>query len=327
MINSFNTPVLFLVFNRPDTTQQVFEAIKKQQPKYLFIAADGPREHIMGEKETCMLIQRELLDSINWDCELKTLFREKNIGCKNAIEAALDWFFTHIDEGIILEDDTLPNNDFFNYCSVLLDRYRDNEKIFSINGCSLGYQNNRYDYGVTNYFNMWGWATWKRSNIKVKKTWQQYQQKPDLLKDSFLKKRLTLHTFWDLSGWYNYWQTQFLATVQGKINTWDYQWVYSVLKTNSFCIRPNQNYVINLGYGNMATHTTNGNHLLSGLKFGQTQYEQKMIKGKMTKDVKYERDYIAEIWNSYNVFERSKFHNFMDKIKNKIKKFKSFIWK
>ena len=97
-----NTPVLFLIFNRPDTTQKVFDAIKKAKPKQLFVAADGPREGEEGEKEKCEQT-RKIIEQADWDCKVKTLFRDKNLGCKVAVSSAIDWFFKNVEEGIILE--------------------------------------------------------------------------------------------------------------------------------------------------------------------------------------------------------------------------------
>ena len=318
MINSLNTPVLFLVFNRPDTTQQVFEAIKKQQPKYLFIAADGPREDKEGEQEICLSVRNNLLAQIDWDCELKTLFRESNIGCRNAVQGAIDWFFDNVEEGIILEDDTLPNDAFFRYCSFLLEKYRNDEKIFSINGCSLGYQHENAAYGVTRYFNMWGWATWKRSNRKVSEAWNNFREQSDIINDSFINKQLHLPTVWDSSDWLRYWHKNFLKTLAGEINTWDYQWVYTVLKTNSFCIRPCQNNIINLGFNIGGTHTTDHLHPFSDLKYGKESAADKFKNGNLKIDKKYEIEFVAKRWKGYDVFKRSREHYYLNALKNKI---------
>ena len=128
------SPVLFLVFNRPDTTRRVLEAIRQAQPSQLFIAADGPREGKSGEAEKCADVRRIVNEGIDWDCEVKTLFRDKNLGCKVAVSRAIDWFFEHVEEGIILEDDCLPHPTFFRFCEELLNKYRDDERIGQISG-------------------------------------------------------------------------------------------------------------------------------------------------------------------------------------------------
>ena len=123
-----------MVFNRPDTTKQVFETIRKARPAQLFVAADGPRENRPDEAEKCAEVRRIVDNGIDWDCKVHRLYRDKNLGCKIACSSAIDWFFEHVDEGIILEDDTLPHPTFFQFCEELLKRYRDDERIMLISG-------------------------------------------------------------------------------------------------------------------------------------------------------------------------------------------------
>jgi len=118
------SPVLFLIFNRPDTTTRVFEAIRAARPERLYVAADGPRMTREGEAERCAEARR-IATAVDWPCEVKTLFRETNLGCRAAVSGAITWFFEHEEEGIILEDDCLPDPSFFPYCTELLAHYRD----------------------------------------------------------------------------------------------------------------------------------------------------------------------------------------------------------
>jgi GT2 family glycosyltransferase len=120
------TAVLFLIFNRPDTTKQVFAAIRKAKPPKLYVAADGPRADNPGEAEKVEQV-RLIATNIDWDCELKTLFRDENLGCGKGVSSAITWFFENEGEGIILEDDCLPSQSFFWYCEELLERYREDK--------------------------------------------------------------------------------------------------------------------------------------------------------------------------------------------------------
>lgn len=160
-----NTPVLFLIFNRSETAARVFRQIRKMRPPALYIAADGPRPNRIGEAKLCEQTRRTILSLIDWPCEIKTLFREKNLGCKQAISSAITWFFEHVEEGIILEDDCLPDLSFFRFCEELLKKYRDNERIMMVSGnCHL---NKPPPISESYYFShftyIWGWATWKRA--------------------------------------------------------------------------------------------------------------------------------------------------------------------
>ena len=164
MDNFFETPILFITFNRPDTTKRVFEAIKKIKPKKLFISADGPRENKVGEKQKCLTV-RSIFDNIDWDCEVKTLFQEKNLGCKIAATTAVTWFFQSVEEGIIIEDDCLPNKSFFLFCQKMLATYRKHEAIMHISGTNFQFGNKRGEasYYFSRCIHMWGWATWRRA--------------------------------------------------------------------------------------------------------------------------------------------------------------------
>src|SRR5690349_2048344 len=133
--------ILFLVFNRPETTARVFEAIRAAQPPRLYVAADGPRASRIGESERCDLTRR-IASAVDWPCDITTLFRAANLGCKNAVSSAISWFFEHEEEGVILEDDCLPDPSFFRYCDELLAHYRDDTRIGLISG-------NNFQFGKT----------------------------------------------------------------------------------------------------------------------------------------------------------------------------------
>ncbi|MDR0972315.1 MAG: nucleotide-diphospho-sugar transferase [Bacteroidales bacterium] len=243
----YNTPILFLVFNRFETTQRVFEQIKKQKPKYLFIAQDGPRENKKEDKQKCEKV-RSLFNEIDWDCEVKTLFQEKNLGCKYAVSSAISWFFENVEMGVILEDDCLPNDDFFSFCEQLLIRYKDEEKIKIISGENLqnGIQRGDASYYFSKYPHIWGWATWRR-------TWKEY----DFLLETIDTKKFikilnkTFNSFWERMVWLD----KFILQKNNLINSWDYQLCFSIWAKDGVNILPNKNLVENIGLSLEATHT------------------------------------------------------------------------
>jgi hypothetical protein len=249
-----SVPILFLVFNRLDTTKLVFAKIREIKPKQLFIGSDGAREGKEGEKEKVELVRNYILDNIDWECEVKTLFREKNLGCRLAVAQAITWFFDHVEYGIILEDDCVPNLYFFTFCQQLLDRYKDNTNIYAITGCN--FQDKKYgnaSYYFACYFHVWGWATWKRA-------WQQFDldltDYKDFIESDYLKQ-LALNKEQE-----QFWITTFERLLQSRYDTWDYQWMYSIYKNNGLVIVPNVNLVRNIGWGAEATHTFDKfNHL------------------------------------------------------------------
>lgn len=251
------TPVLFLLFNRPEQTFRVFEEIRKAQPEKLFIAADGPREDKEGEAGNCEQA-RSIVNKIDWKCEVKTLFRDKNLGCRDAVSSAITWFFDNVEEGIILEDDCLPNQSFFKFCEELLERYRDNKTIMHIGGVNLqnGKKRGRASYYFSAYPHIWGWATWRRS-------WQLYNINFYNDKSKAIIKNVN-NVFHDIEQ-ANFWNTLYSKTISHEIDTWDFQWQYTVWRHRGLAILPQSNLVSNIGFGENATHTTELSHSLSNL--------------------------------------------------------------
>lgn len=242
------TPVLFLIFNRPDTTARVFAAIRAARPKHLFIAADGPRQSHATDADLCSQT-RAIIEKIDWPCELKTKLNDSNLGCKIAVSSAITWFFDHVEAGIILEDDCLPDPSFFDYCEQLLSRYRDNPRIMHISGDN--FQKPRSEYSADIYFSIynhiWGWATWKRA-------WALYDVN---MSDFTLHKTSEmLRSMSDNIAFREYWLHIFKNTHEGNVNTWDYQWTYAMWKNKALAILPRVNLISNIGFGSEGTHTT-----------------------------------------------------------------------
>jgi hypothetical protein len=247
-LGQLNTALLFLVFNRPDVTRQVFAAIRQAKPPRLYVAADGPREGRAGEAEKVESVRR-IATQVDWPCEVKTLFREKNLGCKQAVSGAISWFFEHEEQGIILEDDCLPHPDFFTFCAKLLDRYSDDERIWVITGNNFQYgkQRGNGSYYFSKYNHCWGWATWRRA-------WAHYRG--DL---PFLQKwQNSMEWGVQMSSRVErrYWSKIFESVQSGKIDSWAYPWTGSVWYHGGLTVTPNVNLVSNIGFGEGATHTT-----------------------------------------------------------------------
>lgn len=256
------TPILFVIFNRPQTTEKVFAEIKKAQPKKLFITADGPRTNKSGEKENCQLARDVVMNSIDWDCDVKTFFRETNVGCKIAVTTAINWFFDHVEDGIILEDDCLPAKSFFNYCSVLLEKYRGNENIYMISGQSAVYniqnqlRNAHESYYFSKYTPIWGWATWRSR-------WNRYNDGLENVSFSTIASNLNAQEKL-------YWKDIFKEAKNNKSEIlqeghlspwrgWDYRWTFTVMKNNGLSIVPYNNLISNIGFDENASHTKSVN--------------------------------------------------------------------
>jgi hypothetical protein len=248
----FQTPILFLIFNREDTTRQVFEAIRRQKPKYLFVAADGPRKDRPDEAEKCRRV-REIATQIDWHCCLKTLFREENLGCKTAVSEAITWFFDNVEQGIILEDDCLPDPSFFPFCEELLERYKDDAQIGHISGnCFFPeYVDKQYSYNFSSFAHIWGWATWRRvwQNYDVNFSfWEKYKNDKKMRNSIFNNLREKI-----------YFSSFISDAISGRhhINTWDTQYFFTLRVQKQLSVYPTVNLVANIGLNSEnATHTS-----------------------------------------------------------------------
>ncbi len=233
----FATPVLFLVFNRPEKTSQVFERIRSARPVKLFIAADGPRHNKEGDVELCDQVRKGILDHIDWPCEIHTLFRKENMGCRLAVSSAINWFFENVEDGIILEDDCLPDLSFFSFCAELLEYYRHDENVMMVSGDNfLPEQRGTGSYYFSRYTHIWGWATWRRA-------WKHYdlsmEQWPAFRKEKRFSEFLP-------SPVYEKVEKIFDAAFAGKTTTWDTQWMFSCWAHRGLSVMPNVNLVSNI---------------------------------------------------------------------------------
>lgn len=240
-------PVLVLAFNRPDVTEKVFAAIHRVRPERLFFAVDGAR---VGRDDEAAQVRavRELKNTVDWPCEVRTLFRDANLGCKIAVSEAISWFFDAVESGIVLEDDCVADPSFFEFAAQLLDRYRDDKRVWMISGDNfqLGRERTQYSYYASRFTHIWGWASWRRS-------WRLYDHAmsrwPELRDAGWLERylgdRVAAH----------YWTRIFDATHEERNASWAYRWTWSAWVNDALTLIPAVNLVSNIGFGGRATHT------------------------------------------------------------------------
>jgi hypothetical protein len=245
----FDTPVALLTFARPAETARVLHAIRQMRPRTLLVVSDGAREGRPDEAER-VAQTRALLDTIDWDCDLRTNFAPTNMGCRRRVSSGLDWVFQQVDRAIILEDDCLPSPAFFQYCAEMLERYQDNPEVMTISGMTYFSGEHRIadSYHFSRYPLIWGWGSWARA-------WRHYdvdmkdwpQQKADgllrrVIGDRFIELRME----------------EMFDHVYGGFDTWDVQLLYASVKRGGLNAIPVTNMILNIGYGELATHTTGG---------------------------------------------------------------------
>ena len=154
-------PVLILFFNRPKQLSQVFAQVRKARPSRLFLYQDGPRsERDMPGIMAC----RQVVADVDWECQVETLYQEKNSGCDPSNYFSHKWAFSKVDKCVVLEDDSVPAVSFFAFCKEMLDRYEHDERITMVSGFNVEEQtpDAEGDYFFTTNFSIWGWASWRR---------------------------------------------------------------------------------------------------------------------------------------------------------------------
>ena len=241
------TPVVLIIFRRPDKTLQVVEKLRQVKPSKIFVICDAPRPEKPDEYEKCEK-SRAIIDTVDWDCEVIKNYADTNLGSFRRIPTGLDWVFNQVEEAIILEDDCLPDITFFQFCEELLEYYKNDQRIMAISGDNfqLGHQRTHDSYYFSRYTHSWGWATWKRAwkhfDLEMK-AWPEVRDKQLL--------RLILDSDRDVK----YWNSILQDTYESKIKAWDYRWTFATWLQNGLTILPNVNLISNIGFGEGATHT------------------------------------------------------------------------
>lgn len=237
-------PILLIFFVK-DTVKKVFDELKKIKPARLYLASDGPRENKKGEKEKVEGLRRYVIENIDWDCKVKTLFRERNLGCRLAVPNAITWFFENEDMGIILEDDVILVDTAYRFVEEMLYKFKEDKRIGSVslfNPIAHKMQDLRYSYYYSKYnFGYGAWATWRDRwkeydiNMKGWFEWKNTKGFEDIHENNFLVK--------------SYWEDLFDFICLYDKDNWDAQWTFTHFKNNWLSVVPTKNQVLNIGYG------------------------------------------------------------------------------
>jgi len=261
MDKTFSTPILLITFNRPNHTRRVWDAIKKQQPKYMYVFQDGPREGNETDKEKCSAVRAIFDEPLDWDCEIKTFYSDVNLGCGKGPVTGISWFFENVEAGLIFEDDAVPHSDFFDYAAQLLDRYYNHAEIRAIGSMKI----DRRQYGNSSYYfsmmnrNLCAWATWRRA-------WKDFDYYLDNVSIKELRKSLRKYSAG--SKEILYWSERLQEIHSDRLNesSWDIQFLISIWLNNGVGICPNVNLSTNIGFDPEGTHTTNHNSSAANLE-------------------------------------------------------------
>ncbi len=249
------TPILVILFNRPDFATKLFQVISELKPPKLYVISDGPRTALEAE---AVQKSRDIFNVINWVCEVKKNYSDENLGLRNRISGGISWAFENEERLIILEDDCIPHPDFFPFCDELLTKYKDDTRIMTINGCNLNpdlTRNNSETYFFSKYASSWGWATWKRA-------WNLY----DSEMEGFDNKDVLRNFAYNLPYRYraaSYWYLKLEKVKNAQINSWAYRWMFTLWINNGLAVVPKTNLIQNIGYDMRSTNTKGNLHYIN----------------------------------------------------------------
>ncbi len=245
--------VLILFFNRPKQLAEVFKQVKLARPARLYLYQDGPRgpQDLPGI-EAC----RRVVDDVDWECDVRRNYQERNYGCDPSEYLAQKWAFSLSDKCIVLEDDDVPVVSFFRFCKELLDKYEHDTRVSMI----AGFNNEEVtpgvssDYFFATTFSIWGWASWRR----VVDTWDEHY--------SFLDDAETMRSLRGLVDARRY-RKDFLYMCRrhrenGKAY---YETIFqaAIYLQSGLCIVPTRNMVSNLGAVADSTHFAGSVHTMA----------------------------------------------------------------
>lgn len=278
-----NTPVAFIIFNRPDTTKEVFEQIRKAAPEKLYLISDAPRaereDDIIKVEETRKYVE----EHVDWDCKVYKNYAETNMGCRDRVASGISWVLKQEERTIILEDDVVPAQEFFRFCQEMLEAYEDNPRVMMVSGTNL-LKNYRMStpYTFSCFSSIWGWATWRRA-------WEKYDidvaDWPEVKKAGTMKKVQNGLAYLFL-------KRNIDSVYTKKKDTWDIQWDYCRHKCHGLGIVPRENLICNIGFGREdATHTSGNSE--EDFSYGNMQFPiEKNVPVK--RDVLYDQAYIKK---------------------------------
>jgi hypothetical protein len=293
-MTALSTPVLLIIFNRPDLVRLVWEVIRAARPSRLFLVADGPRADHPQDVALCAGC-RAIVEQVDWPCQVERNYAEINLGCDPRIASGITWVFSRVEEAIILEDDILPNSSFFPFCQTLLARYRDDERVMGIGGFNLlgQWRNDTGDYHLHRRITTWGWATWRRA-------WQHHEYGLDTFDTAEVSQRLSMYL--SDSEQIEYLSQIFNVCSVQPAMPWDAQWTLICNLMGGLWVSPRTNLVANLGFDASATHTTNADDLRRFVQRGSVPAALAFPadKGAETADDQFDRWlFLLEVLNTY----------------------------
>jgi len=251
-MKSFDIPIAIFIFRRTDTVLRILERIETIQPGKIYLISDGPRN--ADERLEVEACRRTVESRINWGCEVVKNYADTNRGVYDRIGLGAKWVLSLEPYAIFLEDDNLPEVTFFEYCRQLLEKYRDDDRIFWICGTNYLEEYDPMDnasYVFTRHLLPCGWASWSHKfNRFYEGDMELFRDKDVIMKIShaYEDKRLFKQQLHSL----RHDMEQLRST--GRPTSWDFQMAFSIRAHGLLGISPSRNQIENIGADQYSTH-------------------------------------------------------------------------
>ena len=227
--------------------QGLIRSLAAIKPKLILLSVDGPKMNRLKDAELVRQTQ-EMVNEVTWHAEIRTHFRESNLGLRKAVVDAVTWANSEYGRVIVLEDDLRAGRQLLDFLNYNLIRYENEIDIAHINGYNLvpnGHITNPSAASrLSIYPESYAWATWARA-------WAKYDDEMSWAKNVSISelKIICGSTIGALR-----WKQNFSDAAAGRIDTWAYRWLATIWENNFKVISPNQNISKYKGWEN-GTHT------------------------------------------------------------------------
>lgn len=230
-------PALILLHNRSQYLETQLETLVESKVKKVYVSIDGPRSvaEIRNQETIIQIINsfHNLFDV------LEVRRSEFNLGLGLGIITGLDWFFRRNEAGMIFEDDVIFEQDcvrFFNFGIAFL---KSREECLLLGGSNPFGRESSVNLVLTNYPQIWGWATTKDKWLKMR---EYIFKEPE---DQVGLPRATRE----------FWKTGWRRVNEGYVDTWDTPIAAGMRLDGSLCALPPVNLTSNRGADFFAVNT------------------------------------------------------------------------
>jgi len=260
---------VYFAYNRPELIEKTLSKFSKFDFDKLIIFLNGPADQSDEPKTQRTLSEVKRIIKNKKNIELNVNKINKNINLQ--FFESLNYVFNKYEAAIVLEDDCIPSDTFFNFCKTTINYHKKDDKIAAI--CGTNYLNIKLpeDYYYTKYFFPWGWASWRRF-------WKSMSIKKNDIKHFQNSKKFNMIFTNSLEE--NYWRNIFFD--KNFDVPWDNYVFMNMIQQGKFAAIPKHNLIKNIGVGLKSSHY-------------QADYDTRLIKNnfEMSKTIKINNNIFA----------------------------------